>query len=221
MNKQNYAAKVLVTMFERGIETYDRETKELGNIGGLGFRFRRGGWTNPLTSGVTIFNQTLKDLIGKAQARVFTLDRVPLVPKEEGSDELVPAAKNEEGYYPRENSMFCLYMTLDQSPATAISLRDHVIKNMPELAPYICTFGEVSDQLLAKGVAVRNEEGDIVLPDIQVRDVLGLHAAQLHSFVLFALPSGAEGSGSYWGFHVTEKSVSEVPATAADAVPVV
>lgn len=204
-------------LFEKGLETWDRENEVAVNVGGGKFwmRIRHG---DPSVSGLIFHDQNLRDAITNGvRGTCYLVDRVVL--DDEGK--IVYQEKN--GVATEWPRRFCqalaFYSATDANPKSGEILKAHILAKCPELEGYVSVLSEHTELLVQRGVA-KIHNGVAVIPGIPVRDPqLNVYRpARASAMVLIGVSPGAAGTGSYWGFGST-KANAQGAASPESATP--
>ncbi len=185
MSKNRYVDRFVETLFENGLETYNRDTKENENLGGAKLYFypqwKKAG------SGIIINNPHFASIISQFPATLYSLSRVKT---KDGKPVILPDNKG----YDRTCIGLMLYHTYDEDTTCGESMRDSIIAGMQKFAK-LDTYVDVLNHCspLAMSRAER------ALSTFSVRDPMqNFTTFKLHAAVILALASGAPGSTALW-----------------------
>lgn len=196
---KNYISK----LFENGIETYDRNTKENSNIGGAKPWLVR-NWKSP-NSSIVINNEELRKILFTLPASLYTFSRVEL------DADRKPVELAEGNGFRRILPSFMLYMQLNEADNIGRRVVDTIVSNIPELGGYAICLEDYEDELRKMNMVVTHE-GRSCLSGVLNRDFLGNDApVALSACIFFPLPSGAVGSAQYWSYIKTSAAADMIP----------
>ena len=199
----------IAELFEHGVETYDRNTKESGNYGGAKV-WRIGRWMSGETFKIQI--PAIYNLLKTFQGTVFTLNRVDM--DEDGNPIVL---EGRDGYQRVRNCfMFVLSSTTAFPKRAAKLITDKIANEFPIFQDYIVPLSVYETQLKDMNLIEYDEKDIPRLNFMRIVDGIGDEVqVSLDNVIFFDVPNGPEGGEALW----TIPSTRQASAAGMTALP--
>lgn len=184
MTNPNPVISYVQTLFARGIETYNRETKTANNVGGAQV-FQLARWKSA-DSPVFFNNEAFGRVLREIGATLYSLNRIRV--DADGKPIKVPGTTKNQ----RANSGLMLYTQYGEDGAVARQVASRILEACPELTGYVSAVVDILDQA----------------PELQnlERTRIGISGDDQEVFmnprkcVILNVTSGSRGSSQYWSY---------------------